>query len=79
VAASFVDADRDAALAKALNPFSEQGNLMLESTSVKDSGAIDCSWLGLQRLCRDCFSLPPPLFLRLVRAFSCKENQWQKD
>jgi hypothetical protein len=47
VAASFGDADRDTALAKALNLFSEQGNLMWASASVKDFGVMDCSWAGI--------------------------------
>jgi hypothetical protein len=38
VAASFGDADHDTALAKALNLFFEQVNLMWESTSVMDFG-----------------------------------------
>ena len=39
------DADHDTALAKALNPFPEQGNLMWESASVsRISGVMDNSW-----------------------------------
>ena len=38
------DADHDTALAKALNPFPEQGNLMWESASVsRISGVMDDS------------------------------------